>query len=67
MIEAPASKSFAARRGDGAPAPAPLRASPLTWLNLVCLDAPLVAIAWQWLFARSLSIRVDLGATAALF
>jgi hypothetical protein len=34
---------------------------------LVCLDAPLVAVAWQWLFARSLSVAVEPGATAALF
>ncbi len=27
---------------------------PWLWLNLVCLDAPIVAITWQWLFARAL-------------
>jgi hypothetical protein len=37
------------------------------WLNLVCLDAPLVAIAWQWLFARSFGVAVGIGATLALF
>jgi hypothetical protein len=37
------------------------------WLNAVCLDAPLVAIAWQWLFARSLQISVSMRVRAALF
>ena len=40
---------------------------PLTWLNVVCLDAPLVAVSWLWLFARSLDVAVPAGATAALF
>ncbi len=39
------------------PAVAPMAARrgypPIIWLNLFCLDAPLVAVAWQWLFARS--------------
>ncbi len=39
----------------------------LTWLNLVCLDAPLVAISWQWLFARSFGIPIAPAGTAALF
>ena len=60
MIEAPASKSFAGRGRH-------LRASPLTWLNLVCLDAGLVAITWQWLFARSFGVAVEFGASLALF
>jgi hypothetical protein len=60
MIEAPTSKSFAVRARRE-------RASPLVWLNLVCLDAPLVAIAWQWLFARSFGVAVNGGATLALF
>src|SRR5215217_1379810 len=41
--------------------------SVFTWLNLVCLDAPLVAISWEWLFARSFDIPVAPGGTAALF
>jgi hypothetical protein len=63
MIEAAPSKSFAEphRRTQR------LRASPLTSLNVVCLDAPLVAIAWQWLFARSFGVAVGVGATLALF
>ena len=39
----------------------------LTWLNLLCLDAPLVAVSWQWLFARQFEIAVPPAATAALF
>ncbi len=39
----------------------------MTWLNLLCLDAPLVAIAWQWLFARSLHVEVPSGSRLGLF
>jgi hypothetical protein len=41
--------------------------SPLLWLNLVCLDAPLVAICWQWIFAHSFHLSVSVGHRAALF
>jgi len=41
--------------------------SPLLWLNLVCLDAPLVAICWQWIFAHSFHLSVPVGQRAALF
>ncbi len=41
--------------------------SPLLWLNLVCLDAPLVAICWQWIFAHSFHLSVPIGHRAALF
>ena len=37
------------------------------WLNLVCLDAPLVAIAWLWLFARTFQIPLQIGNSVALF
>ena len=40
---------------------------PLLWLNVVCLDAPLVAIVWQWLFARDLHVAVSVWARGALF
>jgi hypothetical protein len=43
------------------------RAVPALWLNLVCLDAPLVAIAWLWLFARTFRIPVQVGNGVALF
>jgi hypothetical protein len=36
-------------------------------LNLVCLDAPLVAICWQWIFAYSFHLSVPIGHQAALF
>src|SRR3954453_17574936 len=75
MIEIAASKSFA---GEGSasvtPKPPPralisARRAPgvFTWLNVVCLDAPIVAVAWQWLFARSFQVPIARGATAALF
>jgi hypothetical protein len=41
--------------------------SPLLWLNLVCLDAPLVAICWQWVFAHGFRLSVPLGHWTALF
>lgn len=63
MIEAPASKSFGAARAR----PQNNRISPLVWMNLVCLDAPLVAVSWQWLFARSFRIEIPPGTTPALF
>ena len=67
MIDAPPSKSFAGRQSGVGRATRRFPASPLTWLNLVCLDAPLVAISWQWIFARSFGIGASAGATAALF
>ena len=41
--------------------------SPLLWLNLVCLDAPLVAICWQWIFAHGFHLSVPVGHRVALF
>lgn len=65
MIDAPASKRFTET------GPRPRREargiSPLVWLNLLCLDAPVVAIAWEIIFARTWSIALPRGATAALF
>ena len=43
------------------------RFAPAVWLNLVCLDAPIVAVAWLWLFARTFHLPVDLGNAVALF
>ena len=63
MIDAPASKSFSARRD----VPQKNRISPLVWMNAVCLDAPLVAVTWHWLFARSFGLPITGGAMAALF
>jgi hypothetical protein len=37
------------------------------WLNLVCLDAPLVAVAWLWLFARTFQVPLHAGNCLALF
>ena len=68
MIRDAASKRLA---GDDNPAAVKRGRSrvphPLTWLNIVCLDAPLVAISWQWLFAQSFDVAVPSGAAAALF
>jgi len=43
------------------------RIAPVLWLNLVCLDAPLVAVAWLWLFARTFRIPLQVGNGMALF
>lgn len=43
------------------------RIAPSTWLNLVCLDAPLVSVAWFWLFARTFYATTDPVNCAALF
>src|SRR3954468_10957039 len=44
-----------------------LSRNPLVWLNLVCLDAPLVTISWQWIFGNALHLVVPLGHRLALF
>jgi hypothetical protein len=43
------------------------RHGPVLWLNLICLDAPLVAVAWLWLFARTFRIPLQVGNGLALF
>lgn len=40
---------------------------PVVWLNLVCLDAPIVAVAWQWLFARVFGAQLDFPVRLLLF
>jgi len=40
--------------------------SPLLWLNFVCLDAPLVAVCWQWLFGQSFHLPIPMGNRIAL-
>lgn len=53
------------------PAVAPVAArrsyAPVVWLNLFCLDAPLVALVWQWLFARSFGAHLTWSLRALLF
>ena len=41
--------------------------SPLVWLNLVCLDAPLVSVTWLWLFARTFHRSLPSASWIALF
>lgn len=43
------------------------KAGPVAWLNLVCLDAPIVAVLWLGLFARTFHVPVDPGNAVALF
>jgi hypothetical protein len=44
-----------------------VRREPLLWLSVTCLDAPFVAIAWQWLFSHAFSIAVPAASRVALF
>ncbi len=41
--------------------------APILALNLLCLDAPLVAIVWQWLFARSFGAHLTWPLRVLLF
>lgn len=41
--------------------------APILGLNLLCLDAPLVAVAWQWIFARSFGAHLTWPLRALLF
>lgn len=66
MIEAAASKGFAGKRREAAPHRA-RQASPFLWLHLVCLDAPLVAVTWMWLFAQMVGTAIAPGAIVVLF
>lgn len=40
---------------------------PLVWLNVLCLDAPLVAVTWQWFFARNFRVTLPIASRVALF
>src|SRR3954466_12694013 len=55
------------RPGFVSPSRTAQRAVPAIWLNLVCLDAPLVAVAWLWLFARTFNVGFQIGNAVALF
>ena len=41
--------------------------SPIIWLSLLCLDAPVVAVAWQWIFAWSFGAHLHFSLRALLF
>jgi hypothetical protein len=41
--------------------------TPVVWLNLACLDAPLVSVTWLWLFAKTFHATVAPAGYAALF
>jgi hypothetical protein len=40
---------------------------PVVWLNLLCLDAPIVAVAWQGIFARAFGADLDFSLRLLLF
>jgi hypothetical protein len=72
MIETGASKSFATC-SHGAVSPCGNVSTqrggynPLIWLNLVCLDAPIVAVSWQWLFGNAFGVSISGPNCTALF
>ncbi|HST31738.1 MAG TPA: hypothetical protein VLK27_12960 [Chthoniobacterales bacterium] len=37
------------------------------WLNVVCLDAPLVAVTWQWFFAKNFRVALPVVSAVTLF
>lgn len=41
--------------------------APVVWLNLACLDAPLVSVSWLWVFARTFHATVAPAGYAVLF
>ncbi len=43
------------------------RGRALMWLNLLCLDAPLVAVVWQAAFASTFNVTLPMGSQVALF
>jgi hypothetical protein len=47
--------------------PATVSRRPVIWLNILCLDAPIVAISWQWLFARVFGVTIALAECEGLF
>ena len=71
MREGRASKSFAGEANPRAVFKGPPARSrsggPLVWLNLVCLDAPVVAVSWQWLFANTFEVPLLVENSVALF
>jgi len=44
-----------------------IRERPLVWLNLVCLDAPIVAVLWQAIFAQNFHLELPAASRIALF
>src|SRR3954469_11366894 len=60
-------RDVALRRALGIQPRTAQRGVPTIWLSLVCLDAPLVAVAWLWLFARTFRVPLQTGNVVALF
>jgi hypothetical protein len=42
-------------------------ALPVIWLSITCLDAPLVALVWQWIFAEAFHVHLATVERLALF
>ena len=42
-------------------------AGPILWLSVLCLDAPVVAVTWQFFFARAFHYPLNFWESAALF
>src|ERR1044071_5754059 len=63
----PDAPEMLAEPAPGAVAVAPVRYSPVVWLSLFCLDAPIVAVSWQWIFAWTFGAHLNLALRALLF
>ena len=44
-----------------------VRYPPIIWLSILCLDAPIVALSWQWIFAWTFGARLSVALRALLF
>lgn len=52
----------------GAAQPVPVReGTPIVWLSLLCLDAPLVSVTWLWLFVRTSHTSIPRVSLVVLF
>ena len=61
------SQTFPARAMLHRDPPMKSNVAPITWLSVTSLDAPLVAIVWQQMFARAAHISIAPAARVALF
>jgi hypothetical protein len=53
--------------GTGTSTTSRSRYPPIIWLSLLCLDAPIVAVTWQWIFAWSFGAHLNFSLRALLF
>jgi hypothetical protein len=59
--------SGSSKNDSASPEGQPVERRPLLWLNLLCLDAPVVAVTWSVAFARTFLITIKPAEYVALF